>query len=74
MEKKSVSNMGRGIKLISEVKTYRENLLVKKDYDVYGKNDTENPTDSTEILLKKLDELERRGHPSGEKYLPKIEE
>lgn len=55
MEKKSVSNMGRGIKLISDVKAYREGLLVKKDYDMYGKNDTEIPTDSTEILLKKLD-------------------
>lgn len=58
MEKKSASNMGRGIKLIKDVKAYRENLLVKKDYDAYGKNDTDVPTDSTEILLKKLDELE----------------
>ena len=61
MEKKSVSNMGRGIKLISDVKAYRENLLIKKDYDAYGKNDTANPTDSTEILLKKLDEFNPTG-------------
>ena len=64
MEKKSVSNMGRGIKLISDVKAYRENLLIKKDYDAYGKNDTANPTDSTEILLKKLDELEGEAQPN----------
>lgn len=73
MEKKSVSNMGRGIKLISDVKAYRENLLIKKDYDAYGKNDTANPTDSTEILLKKLDELENKEDPKAGAE-PKIEE
>ena len=36
IEKKAVSNMGRGIKLIADVKTYREDLLVKKDIDAYG--------------------------------------
>lgn len=59
MEKKSQSNQGRGIKLIADVAKYREDLVVKKDVDSYGKNDSGVPTDSTEILLKKLEEMEK---------------
>jgi len=57
MEKKSVSNMGRGIKLISDVKAYRENLLVKKDVDAFGTIDPATAASSTDILLKKLEEM-----------------
>ena len=42
IEKKSQSNQGRGIKLIKDVKKYKDDMLTKKDeYDV----------DSTQLLL-----------------------
>ena len=50
--------MGRGIKLIADVKTYREDLLVKKDIDAYGQLDPTQITSSTDILLKKLNEID----------------
>lgn len=65
MEKKSVSNMGRGIKLISDVVEYRENLLVKKDIDAYGKIDPTTATSSTDILLKKLEEMGEESEANG---------
>ena len=58
MEKKSQSNMGRGIKLISDIKQYRSDILEQKNYDAFGKNDTAVPSDSTEILLAKLDKMD----------------
>ena len=61
MEKKSQSNMGRGIKLISNVAKYREELLIKKDVDSFGPMDGQLPADSTEILLQKLDKMEKEG-------------
>lgn len=52
--------MGRGIKLIRDIQKYKDQLLEKKDYDSYGKIDPKIPSDSTELLLKKLNELEMK--------------
>lgn len=55
LEKKSQSNMGRGIKLIGDVVKYREELLERRSHDAFGKNNTSVPSDSTDILLQKLE-------------------
>ena len=60
IEKKAVSNMGRGIKLIADVQAYRDNLLQKKDVDAYGQLDPTQVASSTDILLKKLDEIDSK--------------
>jgi hypothetical protein len=52
--------MGRGIKLIRDIQKYKDQLLEKKDYDSYGKIDPQLQSDSTEILLQKLNELEMK--------------
>ena len=41
LEKKSQSNQGRGIKLIQDVTKYREDLLIKKDVDAFGDEQTD---------------------------------
>lgn len=46
--KKSQSNQGKGIRLISDVKAYKEEILTKKD---------EFEKDSTELLLEKLQKM-----------------
>jgi hypothetical protein len=61
LEKKSQSNQGRGIRLISDVTKYREDLLIKKDVDSFGPTNGDQPTDSTEILLQKLEKMEQEG-------------
>ena len=61
LEKKSQSNQGRGIRLISDVAKYREELLIKKDVDTFGPTDGQQPADSTEILLQKLEKMEKEG-------------
>ena len=52
--------MGRGIKLIRDIQKYKDQLLEKKDYDSFGKIDPKMQSDSTEILLQKLNELEMK--------------
>ena len=52
LEKKSQSNMGRGIKLISDVKKYRQDLL-DRNHEAFGSIKED---DSTDILVKKLEE------------------
>ena len=56
LEKKSNSNQGRGITLISDIADYREKIILK-DNEYTGKGSDYYPKDSTDILLEKLDQL-----------------
>mmetsp|Transcript_2868 Transcript_2868/g.4451 ORF Transcript_2868/g.4451 Transcript_2868/m.4451 type:complete len:243 (-) Transcript_2868:679-1407(-) len=58
LEKKSQSNMGRGVRMIKDIAKYRQDLLIKKDVDSYGKLEDGAVADSTEILLNKIENLE----------------
>ena len=51
LAKKSQSNQGKGIKLIGDIKKYKENLLTIK-------NDEEVLPNSTKILMDKLQKLD----------------
>lgn len=59
LEKKSQSNQGRGIKLISDVAKYKEELMIKKDVDSFGHMD--DAVDSTALLMKKIEKMEQEG-------------
>ena len=62
LEKKSNSNQGRGITLVSDIADYREKIILK-DNEYSGKNLNSDyyPKDSTDILLEKLEALELEG-------------
>lgn len=53
LEKKSLSNMGRGVTMIKDVGTYRKNLVTKKktNFMISKVGDSEEPEDSTELFL-----------------------
>jgi hypothetical protein len=62
--KKSQSNQGKGIRLISDVKAYKDEILTKKD---------EFEKDSTELLLEKLQKMGIDGAANEEQNDNKVE-